>query len=144
MPQNMQKKPKSVASLALDDESEAIIEDAKTDTSTTSALHEVALRYLERGMNQRKIADALVQQGVSRPQATEVAREVWKKNLSTRSQNTIILFGAGAFFIVLGLVFLLPRTLNGEGLPPFSPSYLMMLFGVYLAYRGYLDRREIQ
>ena len=144
MPQNMQKKPKTVASLDMNDETEAVIEESKTRITTAEAVDALALHYLEQGMTQKKIADALVQQGVSRPQATAVARKIWKANPATRSQNVIILYGAGAFFIVLGLVFLLPNTLNGGGLPAFSPSYLMMFFGVYLAFRGYMDSREIQ
>ncbi|MDQ7028090.1 MAG: hypothetical protein Q9P01_10770 [Anaerolineae bacterium] len=144
MSQNMQKKAKTVASLELESASDEGLEQQEVSQADTDAMYQMALRYLERGMNQRKIADQLVQQGISRPDATELARQVWKENLGTRNQNVTILVGVGAFFIVLGIAFLMPRILDNGGLPIFSPAYLMLLFGVYLAYRGYRERQEIQ
>jgi hypothetical protein len=146
MPQPMQKKPKGIASLNLDetpDESEAAPTSEKSDSSKPDAAYQLALQYLERGMNQQRIADQLVQQGISRPAADELARKVWKENLSTRSQNVTILIGAGAFFTILGLAFLIPRLMNGS-LPTFSPAYLIILFGLYLTIRAYFNWREIR
>jgi hypothetical protein len=146
MPQPMQKKPKGIASLDLDenlDESEAAATSEKSDQSKPDAAYQLALQYLERGMNQQKIADQLVQQGLSRPAANELARKVWKENLATRSQNVTILIGAGAFFTILGMAFLIPRLMNG-GLPAFSPAYLIILFGLYLTLRAYFNWREIR
>ena len=141
MPQNMEKKSREVASLDVDETPEATTE--KSDKSNPDAAYQQALRYLERGMNQQKIADQLAQQGISRPKATELARKVWKENLSTRNQNVIILAGAGAFFSILGIAFLIPRFMAGT-FPVFSPAYLIILFGLYLAFRAYLNWREIR
>jgi hypothetical protein len=146
MPQNIQKKSREVASLDLDetlDESEAAATSEKSDQNKPDAAYQLALQYLERGMNQQKIADQLVQQGISRPAANELARKVWKENLATRSQNVTILIGAGTFFTILGMAFLIPRLMNGS-LAAFSPAYLIILFGLYLTIRAYLNWREIQ
>jgi hypothetical protein len=143
MPQNMQKKSNTVASL---DEDEQVVEASTVEKSVegnTDAKYQLAMRYLEQGMNQQKIADQLVQQGLSRPEANELARKVWKENPATRNQNIIILLGAGAFFTVLGIAFLIPRILNGA-LPTFSPAYLIILFGIYLTVRAYLNWRELR
>lgn len=141
MPQNMQKKP--VASLELDTIEDEGLEQKETPQTDTDATYQMALHYLERGMNQKKIADQLVQQGISRPDAVALAQQVLRKNPATRNQNVTILVGVGVFFVVLGIVFLIPRILNNGGLPAFSPAYLMILFGIYLAYRGYRERHEI-
>jgi hypothetical protein len=146
MPQPMQKKPKGVAALNLDetpDESAAAATSEKSDQSKPDVAYQLALQYLERGMNQQKIADQLVQQGISRPAAHSLARKVWKENLATRSQNVTILIGAGAFFTILGMAFLIPRLMNGN-LPTFSPAYLIILFGLYLTIRAYFNWRELR
>ena len=145
MPQAMQKKPRGVASLDLDETPELADSGtgATADQSKPDAVYQLALQYLQRGMNQQKIADQLVQQGISRPAANELARKVWKENLATRSQNVTILIGAGAFFVILGMAFLIPRLMNGS-LPTFSPAYLIILFGLYLTVRAYFNWREIR
>ena len=145
MPQNMQKKPKEVVSLDVD---EAAVEDTEaaqvTPETRDEAMYQKAVKYLERGMDEKKIADQLVQQGLSRPVAVEIARKVWKENLATRSQNVTILLGVGALFIVLGISFLALSVSNTGALPTLSPSYLLILFGIFLMVRGYLNRREIR
>jgi hypothetical protein len=141
----MQKKPRGIASLDLDETPE-LAESVIAETahqSKSDAAYQLALQYLERGMNQQKIADQLVQQGISRPAANELARKVWKENLATRSQNVTILIGAGAFFTILGMAFLIPRLMSGS-LPTFSPAYLIILFGLYLTVRAYFNWREIR
>ena len=146
MPQNTQKKAREVAALDLDEtpkEADATIKEEKADEDNTDAAYKLALSYLKRGMNQQKIADQLVLQNISRPEANALALKVWKENLATRSQNVMILLGAGAFFVLLGIAFLLPRFMNG-GLPGLSPAYLIILFGLYLAFRAYLNWREIR
>jgi hypothetical protein len=140
----MQRKPRQVVSLELDDIPDESDEPQSSPKNATDVAYQLALHYLERGMTEKKIADQLVLQGISRPVAAELARKVWKENPATRNQNVTILIGAGAFFIVTGMLFLLPRILNNEGLPAFSPAYLMMFFGVYLAVQGYINRREIR
>jgi hypothetical protein len=145
MPQNMQKKPKEVASLDMDDAAvEPTEEQADTPETRDEAMYQKAIKYLERGMDEKKIADQLVLQGLARPVAVEIARKVWKENLATRSQNVTILLGAGAFFIVLGIALLALSFSNNGALPVLSPSYLLILFGIFLAVRAYFNRREIR
>ena len=144
MPQNMQKKPKEVMSLDVDEAAVESDEQQATPETRDEAMYQKAVQYLERGMDEKKIADQLVQQGLSRPVAVEIARKVWKENLATRSQNVTILLGVGAFFIVLGISFLALSVSNTGALPMLSPSYLLILFGIFLMVRGYFNRREIR
>lgn len=103
---------------------------------------EFAHKALQRGMNQRSIADQLVKAGLNRADANRIALQIWKENPAIRRENAMILFGTAALFLAVFLIFQLVPLVRGEGLPEPSVVYVLLLpaaWFLYKAIRAYRD-----
>jgi hypothetical protein len=102
--------------------------------------YQAALVYLKRGLSKQKIADNLVQDGISRAEATSLSTKVWRENRALRQTNAKILIGFAVFLLLLGLGIVLVRVFSGGELPSLlSPVSLIFLMAIYPAYKGFRD-----
>lgn len=114
---------------------------ARTEPTVNQDPHyQAALVYLKRGLSKQKIADNLVQDGISRAEATSLSTKVWRENTASRQTNAKILIGFSGFLVFVGICIILIRVFSSGELPPIlSPAYAFFLMASYLAYKGFRD-----
>lgn len=147
-PQAQEHEPQ-VASLSLDADELEQLDDIKDESSATTAnekpkndaareaMIEDATKYLKRGFDQKSIAERLVKHGISRPEALELVREVWKANLDERRYNANILFGTATICLVLGLGFFAWSVSITNSFPLVSPAYPLLAFAAWFYYKAW-------
>jgi hypothetical protein len=102
--------------------------------------YQAALVYLKRGLSKQKIADNLVQDGISRAEATSLSTKVWRENSASRQTNARILIAFAVFLIFVGISLIIVRLLSSGEIPPLlSPAYVFFMMALYLAYKGFRD-----
>lgn len=141
---NMQRK---VASLDLDADVLYDADDSAADELTpeeSSELYEQAISYLKRGMKEKEIADRLVNAGLARPQAHQLAQQVWRENLGERRTNANILLGTGVFFVLLWGMFTGIGWLQSGTLTLASPTLLLLFVGGWWFYKAWDAYRKLQ
>jgi hypothetical protein len=109
---------------------------------TTEEYEEYARKALQRGMNDKRIAEHLVKAGVDRPEANRIARKIWKENTGTRRENAIILLGTATFFLSVFLIFQLLPVIRGEGWPEPSVIYILLVPAGWFFYKAFQAYRE--
>jgi hypothetical protein len=102
--------------------------------------YQAALMYLKRGLPKNKIADHLVQDGISRAEATSLSTKVWRENLASRQTNAKILIGFAIFLVFVGISIITVRLLSSGEIPPLlSPAYLFFIMALYIGVKGWRD-----
>lgn len=114
-------------------------------SQTEEIQYKAALTYLKSGLNQKRIADELVKDGMNRADALSLSAKVWQENGSSRKDNAKIVLGYGAFFLFLGVAFIVIRFVSVGEIPPIlSPTYLCFALAFYLFYKGWRDWQTVK
>ena len=145
MPQNMQKKAK-VASLELDEnlKEEAVyiqrmgVEEI-AQIPEDDDRYQATLKLLKYGNSLPKIVSKLIKDGVMehRIEAMRLAQRVAEENPQEQRKNATILLSAAGILTLAGLIFISVGYINTGVFPVLAPSYLLIIIGVWFAYKGY-------